>query len=265
MRCCSIRKRARERQIQRYAERVDIRACVGSFARQEFGGHVLNRADECTRARHRLPDALRRSEVDQSWAAQIQQNVLWLDVPMENALVVGRRERRRQPAADFHHFIYRQRAVSFQPLREVVAVDSLHDQKAPRPVLEVVVQTHDVGMGQGAYRLRFAPYAFAGGLCGGRRRNEEFDRHVLVELRVSRGVHYRVTAATEFLDQLETVQQQRMVRSYPLFLSLPEDFPPELRKIGFAANATVLTDSAGPIALYALAMQWISTSLDAVL
>ncbi len=65
--------------------------------------------------------------------------------------------------------------------------------------------------------------------------------------------------------QLETVQQQRMVRSYPLFLSLPEDFPPELRKIGFAANATVLTENAGPIALYALAMQWISTSLDAVL
>jgi multidrug resistance efflux pump len=65
--------------------------------------------------------------------------------------------------------------------------------------------------------------------------------------------------------QLDPVQRRRMVRGYPIFLSLPEDFPPELRRVGIAANATVLTDAAGKIAIYALAIQWIKTSLDTIL
>jgi multidrug resistance efflux pump len=65
--------------------------------------------------------------------------------------------------------------------------------------------------------------------------------------------------------QLDPVLRQRMVRGYPVLLALPEDFPPKLRKVGLAANATILTEGAGPVALYALAMQWLATSLDAVL
>ena len=48
-------------------------------------------------------------------------------------------------------------------------------------------------------------------------------------------------------------------------LSLPEDFPPELLKVGLAANATILTEQAGPIIIIAMLTQWIETSLDAVL
>ena len=65
--------------------------------------------------------------------------------------------------------------------------------------------------------------------------------------------------------QLDSVQQRRMVRTFPLFLSLPADFPPELRKVGMAASVTVMTDQAGPIGIYAEVMQWVYTSLDAVL
>ena len=61
------------------------------------------------------------------------------------------------------------------------------------------------------------------------------------------------------------VLRQRMVRGYPVFLSLPEDFPTELRKVGLAASATIVTESAGPIAIVAWVMQWLQTSLDAVL
>ena len=64
--------------------------------------------------------------------------------------------------------------------------------------------------------------------------------------------------------QLESAQQHRMVRVFPVFISLPADFPPHLRKAGVAASVTVITESAGPIAVYAIAMQWIDTSLDAV-
>ncbi len=65
--------------------------------------------------------------------------------------------------------------------------------------------------------------------------------------------------------QLESVLRRRMVRSYPVILNLPEDFPPELRKVGLAANATILTEGAGPVALVAIITQWIAASLDAVL
>ena len=64
---------------------------------------------------------------------------------------------------------------------------------------------------------------------------------------------------------LDSVLQQRMTRVYPIFVSLPEDFPHELRKAGLAANVTIITESAGPIALLALVLQWLQTSLDAVL
>ena len=39
----------------------------------------------------------------------------------------------------------------------------------------------------------------------------------------------------------------------------------ELRKAGLAANVTIMTESAGPIAILALVLQWLQTSLDAVL
>ena len=65
--------------------------------------------------------------------------------------------------------------------------------------------------------------------------------------------------------QLESVLPERMVRTFPVVLSLPEDFPPELRKVGLAANATIMTERAGAIAILALLTQWIETSLDAVL
>ena len=64
---------------------------------------------------------------------------------------------------------------------------------------------------------------------------------------------------------LDSVLQQRMTRVYPIFVSLPEDFPPELRKAGLAANVTIMTEGAGPIAILALVLQWLQTSLDAVL
>jgi multidrug resistance efflux pump len=65
--------------------------------------------------------------------------------------------------------------------------------------------------------------------------------------------------------QLESGLQRRMVRVFPVFVALPEDFPPSLRKAGLAANVTVITESAGPIEIYAMAMQWLATSMDALL
>jgi RND family efflux transporter MFP subunit len=65
--------------------------------------------------------------------------------------------------------------------------------------------------------------------------------------------------------QLDSVQQRRMVRLYPVFISLPDDFPKNLLRLGLAVNCTIMTENAGPIGIYAIAMQWVATSLDALL
>ena len=65
--------------------------------------------------------------------------------------------------------------------------------------------------------------------------------------------------------QLPRLQEQRMTRLFPVVVSLPPDFPPELRKLGLAASIRVHTEQAGIVGIVALILQWIQTSLDYVL
>lgn len=64
--------------------------------------------------------------------------------------------------------------------------------------------------------------------------------------------------------QLPTVQTQRMTRVYPIYISLPEDFPPEMRRIGLAATVYIHTEGAGIVGIVAIILQWIGTSMDAI-
>jgi multidrug resistance efflux pump len=65
--------------------------------------------------------------------------------------------------------------------------------------------------------------------------------------------------------QLPSVQQFTMTRLYPVFISLPEDFPDELRKVGLAASVTIHTEGAGVVGIVAIVLQWVNTSLDAII
>ena len=65
--------------------------------------------------------------------------------------------------------------------------------------------------------------------------------------------------------QLPVLDQARMTRLYPVYVSLPEDFPEELRKVGLAASVTVHTEGAGVVGMVAVVLQWVNTSLDAII
>jgi multidrug resistance efflux pump len=65
--------------------------------------------------------------------------------------------------------------------------------------------------------------------------------------------------------QLSSVQAQRMVNLYPIYIELPEDFPENMRKVGLAAQIYIHTEGAGVISPVANAMQFISSSLQAIL
>ncbi len=65
--------------------------------------------------------------------------------------------------------------------------------------------------------------------------------------------------------QLPWLQEQRMTRSWPILVSLPPDFPPELRKLGVAASIRIHTEGAGIVGIVAVILQWIQTSMDYIL
>ena len=64
--------------------------------------------------------------------------------------------------------------------------------------------------------------------------------------------------------QLQNVEQFNMTRIYPVMISLPDEFPDKLRKVGLAASVTIHTEGAGVVGIVAVVLQWVGTSLDAV-
>jgi multidrug resistance efflux pump len=65
--------------------------------------------------------------------------------------------------------------------------------------------------------------------------------------------------------QLARTSEQRSTRVFPVLISLPEDFPQTLRKVGLSADATIYTEKAGVVGIVATILQWIRTSLDLVI
>lgn len=63
---------------------------------------------------------------------------------------------------------------------------------------------------------------------------------------------------------LPSLKDDRMSRQWPVLVMLPEEFPPELRKAGIAAEVYIHTEGAGVVGIVAVILQWISTSLDAI-
>ena len=65
--------------------------------------------------------------------------------------------------------------------------------------------------------------------------------------------------------QLPRISGQLMTRLYPVQISIPEEFPAELRKVGVAASVRIYTEKAGIVGIVALALQWVQTSMDLVI
>lgn len=65
--------------------------------------------------------------------------------------------------------------------------------------------------------------------------------------------------------QLPRVNDQRMTRLFWVLISIPEELPAEVRKVGVAASVRVHTEKAGVVGIVALVLQWVQTSLDAVI
>ena len=65
--------------------------------------------------------------------------------------------------------------------------------------------------------------------------------------------------------QLPVLEQVKVSRLYALYVTVPEDLPEDLRKIGLSASVTIHTEGAGVVGIVAVILQWINTSLDAII
>ncbi len=65
--------------------------------------------------------------------------------------------------------------------------------------------------------------------------------------------------------QLPVLGQAKATRLYAVYVTIPEDFPEDLRKIGLAASVTIHTEGAGVVGIVAVILQWVNTSLDAII
>jgi RND family efflux transporter MFP subunit len=65
--------------------------------------------------------------------------------------------------------------------------------------------------------------------------------------------------------ELPKITDANTTRLYPVYVTLPEDFPVELNKVGLAASVTIHTEGAGVVGIVAVILQWIGTSMDAII
>ena len=65
--------------------------------------------------------------------------------------------------------------------------------------------------------------------------------------------------------QLEVIDATRMTTDYMVFIDLPEDFPGEQVRLGFAADVRLYSEHAGVVGSVATILQWVQTSLAYVL
>ena len=102
--------------------------------------------------------------------ALVNKNVRRLDVAVNDALGMGRRQRCRHLPAIRNDIGCRQRTAP-QPLLERLAAQQLHHQVGAAGLLANVIDGADIGVVQGAGRLRFAQKAPVrkGSESGGRR------------------------------------------------------------------------------------------------
>ena len=209
---------AREHLEEHTPERPDIAALVGGTSPRLFRAHVGGGAQDHTHARqrrtgdrrrHRLAgrgrlriQGLRQSEVeDLHGAIGPDFDIGWLQIAMDDALLVRRFEGGPDLPADAHRLVDRNRSLG-DAIRQGRPFDELEDERClPLRILESV-NGGDVGMIQGREDLRFAleagqPIGIAGEDVG-----QNFERDFAPEARVTGAKHLSHSAGAERGDDL---------------------------------------------------------------
>jgi hypothetical protein len=115
---------------------------------------------------------------------------------MDDALVVRRLERLGDLLRDGQSLIERQRPAR-EPLRQILAVDQFHHERANAGGLFESVNVRDIGMVESRQRLRLPLEAGQPVGILGERLRQDLDRHVAIEARVLRAIDFAHAARAD--------------------------------------------------------------------
>jgi hypothetical protein len=185
--------------VQGQPQSIEVGARVAAAAGQDLRRGVVGRAGErAGRGDAGLAVEASRAEVGQPKApVGVEEHVLGLHVPVEDAPAVRRAEGGSQIPAQTHGLVGRERPPFGHSDMEVRAGHVLHDDEAPGTFFHEVVDGDDVLVGERPDDLHLAAHALAGDLGGRRRGYQQLHRHLGVQLEVTGEVHDRMASAAE--------------------------------------------------------------------
>ena len=196
------RRTAREHLEQKRARRKEIGAGVDGIAGHLFGGHVPRcpQSDSCAgqlclghrRLRQLGP---REAEVEELHAMRRDEHVRRLEIAVDDAAGVQRRERRENPEADGHCLSHAHRSAT-EALRQRLALEELHGDEQLAAFLADFIDLTDVRMIDARGRSRFPPEPPASCVVVCQRRHG-LERDGPLEPLVPRRVHHAHAAFAE--------------------------------------------------------------------
>jgi hypothetical protein len=119
----------------------------------------------------------------------LRQNVRWLDVAVHNPVPVGDLQRRGHFGGDAYRALGREPAMPGDQLRQVSSGNQLHDDELVTRVRPVIVNGHDVRVGEAGGPSRFEREALREFRFAAQPRPHELHRHVALKLPIARAVY----------------------------------------------------------------------------
>ncbi len=219
---------------------------IHGLALRLLGRHIVHGAENGALRGAHLTDGLRvvagrggdRGHLNESEIQELRapvgrdHNVAGLQVAMDHARLVGRRERVGDLRAEAHHFA-RGHARGGNQARERAALHELHHDARLVAVIEDVVDGDDAGMAQRGGRAGFLREA--GACLGAVGPGQKLERHGATELLVARFPHRAHTAFADLFEDgvLADARADHVsaLRRQNTSVSGPIDHRPQLTKL----------------------------------
>ena len=201
-------KPARQHLVQHHAGGIDVGAGVDTVAPRLLGGNIMDGAQRLLRQGLAGVGQTGDAEIGHLYAAVPQHHdILWLDVPVDNAPAVGMAEAAHDLGDEMQRLSPVHAAPPFHILLQGDPVDQLHDDILRLTAGRDIVHRDDIGMGQLCHSPGLVPEAAAEIGVVRQIALEDLDGHQPVQAMTSGLIYIRHAAGTDQLQNFVAIVQ----------------------------------------------------------